>query len=129
MHANVRTVSRSRCLRDLISCESDSGFVNNSETLPRYGVPMSELRDIEARRRALTDLDATLVVEAAAGTGKTSLLSGRVAMLLARGADPSEIAAITFTELAASELGARITEYMDRLLVNDVPECLELVVP
>ena len=59
------------------------------------------------RRRALTELDSTLLVEAAAGTGKTSLLAGRVAMLLAGGAAPRSIAAITFTELAAGELHAR----------------------
>jgi CRISPR-associated exonuclease Cas4 len=37
--------------------------------------------DKAARLRALTELDSTLLVEAAAGTGKTSLLAGRVIML------------------------------------------------
>ena len=43
-----------------------------------------ELADQAQRIRALTDLAATLLVEAAAGTGKTSLLAGRVLCLIAR---------------------------------------------
>lgn len=66
---------------------------------------MTKLADIAARLRALTELDSTLLVEAAAGTGKTALMAGRVTMLLANGAEPGSIAAITFTELAASALG------------------------
>ncbi len=45
-------------------------------------------RDSRNRHRALTDLEATLLVEAAAGTGKTSLLAGRVLFLLASGVTP-----------------------------------------
>lgn len=60
------------------------------------------LADQDARCRAMTDFFSILLVEAAAGTGKTSLMAGRVAMMLAAGRRPGEIAAITFTELAAS---------------------------
>ena len=52
------------------------------------------LVDEDRRRRALTDLETTLLVEAAAGTGKTSLMAGRVAMLLASGCEPKHIAAV-----------------------------------
>ena len=45
---------------------------------------MTQLADHAARRRALTALDATLLVEAAAGTGKTALMAGRLTVLLAR---------------------------------------------
>jgi superfamily I DNA/RNA helicase len=65
-------------------------------------LPMTRLADGPARLRILADLDATLLVEAAAGTGKTALMAGRLTMLLARGTEPGAIAAITFTELAAS---------------------------
>ena len=64
----------------------------------------------------MTDFTSVLLVEAAAGTGKTSLMAGRVAMMLASGHEPGEIAAITFTELAASELARRIRETVDALL-------------
>ena len=60
---------------------------------------MTEPSDTGARVRALSDFRATLLVEAAAGTGKTSLLAGRIALLLASGAPPASIAAITFTRL------------------------------
>ncbi len=79
------------------------------------------LADGFARLRILTDLDVTLLVEAAAGTGKTALMAGRLTMLLARGAEPGSIAAITFTELAASALSARVHRYVDELLAGRVP--------
>ncbi|MBN9532177.1 MAG: UvrD-helicase domain-containing protein [Alphaproteobacteria bacterium] len=87
------------------------------------------LADGPARLRILTDLDATLLVEAAAGTGKTALMAGRLTMLLARGAEPGAIAAITFTELAASGLAARVQRYVDELLVGRVPQPLRLALP
>jgi ATP-dependent exoDNAse (exonuclease V) beta subunit len=90
---------------------------------------MTQLADSSARRRALTDLDSTLLVEAAAGTGKTALMAGRLTMLLARGALPGEIAAITFTTLAASELAARVHRYVKELLAGRVPEPLREALP
>ncbi|OWK24728.1 hypothetical protein AJ87_18435 [Rhizobium yanglingense] len=72
---------------------------------------MMMLSDAVERNRVLTELDKTLLVEAAAGTGKTSLIAGRVVMLMLNGVPPRGIAAITFTELAASELSLRIREY------------------
>lgn len=87
------------------------------------------LADIAQRRRVLTDLDTTLLVEAAAGTGKTSLMAGRVAMLLASGADPKHVAAITFTEPAAAELALRIRATIETLLEGKVPKVLKPVLP
>lgn len=87
------------------------------------------LVDQDARCRAMTDFSSILLVEAAAGTGKTSLMAGRVAMMLAAGHRPGEIAAITFTELAASQLARRIRETVDALLAGDVPAFLEAVLP
>lgn len=84
-------------------------------------------RDAEARRRALTDLGSTLLVEAGAGTGKTSLLAGRVTMLLLNGVPPAQIAAITFTEAAASELAERVHAYVSELLAGTTPKPLEAV--
>ena len=88
-----------------------------------------KLADLQQRRRVLTDFDTTLLVEAAAGTGKTSLIAGRVAMLLANGAAPAEIAAITFTELAAGELSLRIRGYVAALLAGKPPDVLKSALP
>ena len=85
---------------------------------------MPSLSDEKHRLRALTDYSATLLVEAGAGTGKTSLLAGRVALLLASGVHPHNVAAITFTELAASELLQRVQEYVRDLVVGKVPDPL-----
>ncbi|MBN9466016.1 UvrD-helicase domain-containing protein [Brevundimonas sp.] len=79
------------------------------------------LVDETARVRALTALDETLLVEAAAGTGKTALMAGRAAMLLANGVEPGAIAAVTFTELAAGELALRIRGIVSELLASETP--------
>ena len=54
----------------------------------------------KATHMHITLFGPALLVEAAAGTGKTALMAGRLTMLLARGTEPGAIAAITFTELA-----------------------------
>lgn len=85
--------------------------------------------DQDARTRCVTDFSANLVVEAAAGTGKTTLMSCRVAMLLAQGHNPETIAAISFTDASASELSKRIHSVVDELLVGRVPLELEAALP
>lgn len=87
------------------------------------------LSDEAERRSVLVDLHSTLLVEAAAGTGKTSLIAGRVAMLLAEGVSPARIAAITFTEAAAGELSDRIRDYVDRLIDRDIPKAMTPAFP
>ena len=77
-------------------------------------------KDTAARATALTALDRTLLVEAGAGSGKTSVLAGRVAALLASGRPPRSVAAITFTELAAGELRARVVEFVAELAMGTV---------
>jgi CRISPR-associated exonuclease Cas4 len=90
---------------------------------------MTTIADRGERFRALTEIASTQIVEAAAGTGKTSLLAGRVVMLLASGIDPRSIAAITFTELAAGELRQRIADYLESLIEGRVPEELRICLP
>jgi len=90
---------------------------------------MTSNTDSPARIRALQDLNSTLLVEAAAGTGKTALIAGRLTMLLLNGHAPSSLAAITFTEPAASELSARVHRYVEQLLAGDIPTPLKDVLP
>lgn len=85
--------------------------------------------DLDARRRALNDFETNMLVEAAAGTGKTSLMAARVAMMVASGIDPAKIAAITFTEPAASELEARIRWTVEELRAGRLPPALSGIVP
>src|ERR1035438_1188642 len=79
------------------------------------------LPDAAARATALTAIDRSLLVEAGAGSGKTSVMAGRVAVLLASGILPKNIAAITFTEFAASELLIRIDRFVQTLAKGTVP--------
>ena len=87
------------------------------------------LPDAAARQRALLDYAATLLVEAGAGSGKTALMAGRVALMLAHGIRPRDIVAITFTEAAAAELLERIERFVAALTAGTVPAELKLALP
>jgi ATP-dependent exoDNAse (exonuclease V) beta subunit len=67
------------------------------------------LSDEPARRRIIDDLEAELAVDAAAGSGKTTVLVQRVVSLVrSRQVPMRSVAAITFTEAAAAELRTRL---------------------
>jgi ATP-dependent helicase/nuclease subunit A len=67
------------------------------------------LADQSARDRICNDLDTTLVVEAAAGTGKTSALIGRIlAGIISGRISLAKMVAVTFTDFAAGELKLRL---------------------
>ncbi|MCG8466649.1 MAG: UvrD-helicase domain-containing protein, partial [Gemmatimonadetes bacterium] len=67
------------------------------------------LADRSERDAIRADLDDTLFVEAAAGTGKTTALVGRIVEILRRGrAELDRIVAVTFTEKAAGEMKLRL---------------------
>lgn len=72
------------------------------------------LVDAADRDRIRFDLDTTLVVEAAAGTGKTTELVARMVNTLAEGrAGIDGVVAVTFTEKAAGELKLRLREEIE----------------
>lgn len=72
------------------------------------------LADAEARRLILEALDQTLVVEAAAGTGKTTALVSRMVALLESGrAELPQMVALTFTEKAAGEMKLRLRSALE----------------
>jgi ATP-dependent exoDNAse (exonuclease V) beta subunit len=91
--------------------------------------PLDVLPDAAARRRALLDHDLTLLVEAGAGSGKTALMAGRIALLLASGVPAREIVAITFTEAASAELLERIDRFVGALARDQIPDELHLALP
>jgi ATP-dependent helicase/nuclease subunit A len=74
----------------------------------------SALADQADRDLIAHDLDSTLVVEAAAGTGKTTELVHRIVRVIETGrAEVTEIVSVTFTEKAAGELKLRLREALE----------------
>ena len=68
----------------------------------------------EPQRDAATHIDGPLLIIAGAGSGKTRVLTRRVAYLVAQGIPASSILAITFTNKAAGEMKSRVSNVLDR---------------
>lgn len=70
------------------------------------------LKDLnEAQREAVVSIDGPHLVIAGAGSGKTRVLTYRLAFILSQGlADPQELLALTFTNKAAKEMKHRISQ-------------------
>ncbi len=79
------------------------------------GIWAEKLADAQARRSIREDLDSTFVVEASAGTGKTTELIARMMAVLKTGkARLDQIIAVTFTEKAAGEMKLRLRSEIEK---------------
>ena len=87
------------------------------------------LKDDGARRDAISLHGRSILVEAGAGSGKTAVMAGRIAAMLAEGVAPRSIAAVTFTELAASELLSRVREFVADLSAGTIATELRVALP
>lgn len=75
------------------------------------------LADQIHRQEAIQNLEESFCLEAAAGTGKTTLMVARIlALIQKKKAQLEEIVAITFTEKAAGELKMRLREGLEKAL-------------
>jgi DNA helicase-2/ATP-dependent DNA helicase PcrA len=72
------------------------------------------------QKEAVAHDNGALLVLAGAGSGKTKVLTSRIAALIKKGVRPYEILAVTFTNKAAKEMKARLTKSLGEEIVKDL---------
>ena len=87
----------------------------------RYNYSMAN-RFTDEQLKAITTLDKSVLVSAAAGSGKTSVLVERIIRIILEGrANVDEMLVVTFTKAAASEMRSRLTSAIKKRM-EEVPE-------
>jgi DNA helicase-2/ATP-dependent DNA helicase PcrA len=87
-------------------------------------LPATKIIPDERQRQAIEHLDGPMLVIAGAGTGKTTVLTQRVANLIREGhARPDEILALTYTDNSAAEMLARVQGELKGTAIDGLQAC------
>ncbi|HTV80148.1 MAG TPA: UvrD-helicase domain-containing protein [Steroidobacteraceae bacterium] len=81
---------------------------------PQSAAVRADLEADQAARRRAVDPERSVILQAPAGSGKTTVLIERLLVLLARADSPEEILAITFTRKAAAEMALRVARALQQ---------------
>ena len=90
--------------------------------LKKYLNPLNKLRDLlssninslnDSQKKAALKINGPIIIIAGAGSGKTRVLTFRIAYLISQGIDPFSILSLTFTNKAAKEMKTRVGELVN----------------
>ena len=95
---------------EAMTLEAEAGSVPGAPPLPSYIQALNE-----SQQEAVRAVDGPVLVLAGAGTGKTRVLTARLAHILHSGrAHPGQVLAVTFTNKAAREMKDRVGALLQR---------------
>ena len=90
------------------ACEHAAAPAGPAASVSEAHLELVQKLNSSQQQAALSDINQPLLILAGPGSGKTATLTNRILFFLANGVHPSKILAVSFTNAAAAEMGARV---------------------